>query len=234
MTQPDHVRQPASAPRPDGGERPGPESPPATGSQAPDDSLLGTTTLLAMLTRYRQGDTAALDELLRRIGARLERLARKMLRGYPIVRDHEQTGDVLHNALLRLTRALREVRPSSTTEFFGLAAEQIRRELLDLARYHRRRAGVNQPFEDAAGLPLDPPDPNAAVAGDLDRWQALHEAVERLPPELREVFGLSFYHGWTQAEIAELLAVSERQVRRLWRQACMQLHDMLGGDLPMG
>jgi RNA polymerase sigma-70 factor (ECF subfamily) len=108
---------------------------PPGNSPTSDDSLLGTTTLLAMLTRYRHGDTAALDELLRRISGRLERLARKMLRGYPVVRDREETGDVLHNALFRLTRALREVRPSSTAAFFGLAAEQIRRELLDLARY---------------------------------------------------------------------------------------------------
>ena len=50
----------------------------------------------------------------------------------------------------------------------------------------------------------------------------------------REVFGLTFYHGWTQAEIAMLLAVSERQVRRLWRQACLRLHELLRGDLPGG
>jgi RNA polymerase sigma-70 factor (ECF subfamily) len=186
-----------------------------------------------MLTRYRDGDTAALDELLRRIGERLEGMARKMLRGFPVVREREQTDDVLHNALLRLTRALREVRPSSTADFFGLAAEQLRRALLDLARYHRRRAGVNQPLPDGSS-PLDPIDPNAADPRDLERWQALHEAVEHLPAELREVFGLTFYHGWTQAEIATLLGVSDRQVRRLWRQACLRLNELLAGDLPAG
>jgi len=156
-----------------------------------------------------------------------------MLRGYPVVREREQTGDVLHNALLRLTRALRKVRPATTAEFFGLAAEQIRRELLDLARYHRRRSGVNQPLVDAAGVSRDSPDPNVADPADLDRWHALHEAVEHLPSELRQVFGLTFYHGAAQAEIAELLRVSDRQVRRLWRQACLRLHELLGGDLPV-
>jgi RNA polymerase sigma-70 factor (ECF subfamily) len=186
-----------------------------------------------MLTRYREGDTAALDELLRRIGERLERLAGKMLRGFPGVREREQTDDVLQSALLRLTRALRAVRPASTADFFGLAAEQIRRELLDLARYHRRRAGVNQPLPDGSG-PLDPIDPNAPDPQDLGRWSALHEAVERLPSELREVFALTFYHGWTQAEIAALLAVSDRQVRRLWRRACLRLNELLAGALPAG
>jgi RNA polymerase sigma factor (sigma-70 family) len=193
---------------------------------------LHTTSLLAMLTRYRAGDPTALDELLRRISGQLEQLASRMLRGYPIVQDHEQTGDILQSALLRLARALREVRPTSTFDFFRLAAEQIRRELLDLARYHRRRSSVNQPLLDASGGTLDPPDPQAAEPGDLDRWQSLHEAVERLPADLRGVFDLTFYHDQTQAEIAQCLGISLRQVRRLWQRACLRLNDLLGGDLP--
>jgi RNA polymerase sigma-70 factor (ECF subfamily) len=156
-----------------------------------------------------------------------------MLRHYPVVQHREQTGDVLQNALLRLARALREVQPSSTAGFFGLAAEQLRRELLDLTRYYRRRTGVNQPFEgDQASVDLV--DPNALDPHELDRWQLLHEAVEGLPTELREVFSLTFYHGWTQAEMARLLGVSDRQVRRLWTRACRGLNDILRGDLPVG
>jgi RNA polymerase sigma-70 factor (ECF subfamily) len=184
-----------------------------------------------MLDRFRSGDTTALDELIRRSEERLRLLVRRMLHTFPDVRAHEQSGDVLQNALIRLTRALREVRPDSTADFFRLAAEQVRRELLDLARYHRRRSGVNQPLPDGSS-PLDPIDPNAPDPRDLDRWQALHEAVNRLPGELREVFGLTFYHGWTQSEMARLLGVSDRQVRRLWRHACFRLNELLGGDLP--
>jgi RNA polymerase sigma-70 factor (ECF subfamily) len=198
---------------------------------------LSTTSLLEMLARFQSGDAAALDELVRRTGERLERLARKMLRGFPAVRAREQTGDLLQNALVRLSRSLREVRLASTADFFRLAAEQVRRELLDLARYHRRRSAVNQPLPPvslgaSSAAPFDPPDPNVPDSADLDRWHALHEAVERLPVDLREVFGLTFYHGWTQAQIAGLLGVSDRQVRRLWRDACLRLHDLLGGNLP--
>jgi RNA polymerase sigma-70 factor (ECF subfamily) len=199
---------------------------------------LSTTSLHEMLARFQRGDAAALDELIRRTGERLERLARKMLRGFPAVRAREQTDDVLQNALVRLARSLREVRPASTADFFRLAAEQIRRELLDLARYHRRRSAVNQPLPRPPGAsssaPFDPPDPNVPDSADLDRWHALHEAVERLPAELRQAFGLTFYHGWTQPQIAGLLGVSDRQVRRLWRDACLRLNDFLGGDLPSG
>jgi RNA polymerase sigma factor (sigma-70 family) len=234
MSQQDDVSRPTPADAANPCNQPAPITAAVSpaGSGTLDDRQLHTTSLLEMLTRYRDGDTSALDALLRRIGERLERLARKMLRNYPIVREHEQTEDVLHNALMRLTRALQAVAPSSTAGFFGLAAEQIRRELLDLARYHRRRRGINQPFADAAG-PVDLMDPNAPDPRDLDRWQLLHEAVERLPAELREVFSLTFYHGWTQAEMARLLGVSARQVGRLWGRACSRLNEMLGGDLPV-
>lgn len=43
-----------------------------------------------------------------------------------------------------------------------------------------------------------------------DRWTALHTAVDRLPAEQRETFGLWFYHKWSEAEIAELFGVDER------------------------
>src|SRR4051794_9362283 len=84
--------------------------------------------------RMRGGDPAARDELLRATCGRLERLARKMLRRFPGVHRWAETGDVLQSALLRLLRALEQVRPASTRDFFGLAAEQMRRELLDLSR----------------------------------------------------------------------------------------------------
>jgi RNA polymerase sigma-70 factor (ECF subfamily) len=192
---------------------------------------LHTTSLHDMLDRFRSGDATALDELIRRSEERLRLLARRMLHAFPDVRAHEQSGDVLQNALIRLTRALRDVdvRPNSTAEYFGLAAEQVRRALLDLARHHRRRSAVNQPLPPETS---DPPDPRAADDTDLDRWAALHEAVEELPADPREVFRLKFYHGWTQAEIARLLDVSDRQVRRLWSDACLRLHELLGGNLP--
>src|SRR5262249_39869172 len=233
------VPRPAAAPESSAAEAaprpppPAPPPPPPFGSASPvGRPLLHTTSLLEMLTRYRDGDTAALDELLRRLGERLERLARQMLRGFPVVRQREQTDDVLNGALLRLTRALRAVRPSSTADFFGLAAEQIRRALLDLARYHRRRFGINQPLPGGPAGAVEVIDPHAADPRELERWQALHEAVERLPAELREAFGLTFYHGWTQEDMARLLGMSDRQVRRLWRRACLRLNELLGGDLP--
>jgi RNA polymerase sigma-70 factor (ECF subfamily) len=186
---------------------------------------LHTTTLRDRIARFEAGETSALDALVRQTQERLVQFARRMLAGFPGVRAREQVEDVLQNALLRLTRALRQEVPPSVADFFGLAALHIRRELLDLARGHERRP--------TAHLAKEPPDRAGDDPAELDRWAALHEAAGRLPAELGQVFSYTFYHGWTQNQIAELLGISERQVRRRWVEACLRLKEAVG-DLPAG
>jgi len=192
-----------------------------------------TVQLNDWLDRWRAGDLRARDELVRAALPRLELLARKMLRRFPNVRPLNDTQDVLQNAVLRLLRSLQQVDPppANTRAFFGLAAMEIRRVLLDLARQGgaARRRGLGRPGD--ALREEEPPDARDVVE-DLERWAAFHEAVERLPVEEREVIGLAFYHGWTQARIAELFQVSERTVARRWHSACLQLQTMLDGKLP--
>jgi RNA polymerase sigma-70 factor (ECF subfamily) len=202
----------------------------------PDPSF-STTRLQGWLDRLQTGDRSAQDELLRHIGGRLERLARKMLRRFPGVHRWADTDDVLQNASLRLLRALQEVRPANTREFFSLAAEQMRRELLDLSRHffgawgvgaNHASVGADKDSKGGAGEPFDPGDDGA----ELERWCAFHEAVAQLPAEEREVIGLVFYHGWTQAQIAELFQVNERTIRRRLQSACLELDRRLGDQLP--
>src|SRR5205807_262735 len=102
-------------------------------------------------------------------------------------------------------RALRDVRPDSIRAFFGLAAEQMRRELLDLARrfYGPMGVGANYSSQAAArdgrGPVVEAPD-GREDRDDLERWTAFHDGVAALPAEEREVVCLIFYHGWKQAE----------------------------------
>ena len=88
------------------------------------------------LDRLREGDEAARESLLEFSCERLMRLTRKMLRRFERVRRWEQTDDVLQSAMLRLHRTLAEVRPESPADFYRLAALNIRRELLDLAKHY--------------------------------------------------------------------------------------------------
>jgi RNA polymerase sigma-70 factor (ECF subfamily) len=195
------------------------------------DPDLRTVSLHDLIARHRAGDAHALDVLVRRTGDRLTALASAMLRDYPQVRAREETGDVLQNAVLRLMRALTEATPASVRDYYRLAAELIRRELRDLARWHARRPAEPLPDAGDSSAAAGPPAPS--VSRDLDLWAELQEAVEALPGDLREVFSLTFYHGWTQPEIAELLGTNDRQVRRIWVRACRRLRAAVDGDLPI-
>lgn len=185
------------------------------------DGTVQTTQLKQWILQMRAGDLEAREQLLKSLVHRLELLARKMLRGFPAVRAKVETGDVLQNALMRLLRSLEAIEPDSMRAFFGLAAEQIRRELLDLARYYKRMR--TEPLPDT---PDNAPEiaSQAERAEELNQWCAFHEEVARLPTEEREVVALTFYHGWTQAEVAELFQVSERTIRRWWLAAQIKLH----------
>jgi RNA polymerase sigma-70 factor (ECF subfamily) len=199
------------------------------------DASLHTVRLQEWFRRMHAGDLAASDELLRAVGDRLERLARRMLRAFPNVRRWADTGDVFQEAVVRLLRSLKQLDPppASVRDFLSLAAAHIRRELLDLARRGgtaKRRGdvpldggGANAAYDPAA--PEDDPD-------QLDRWRCFHEEVEKLPIEQREVISMRFYHGWGEAEIASLFGVTERTVRRRWAAGCARLAEALGGNLP--
>src|SRR5262249_60745478 len=94
---------------------------------------LDTTLLHGWLERIRAGDLTARDELLRRIGGRLEHLARKMLKRFPNGRLWAETDDVLQNALMRLRRTLEKVEPPAVSPICRLAARAVRRGPLRLA-----------------------------------------------------------------------------------------------------
>ena len=95
-----------------------------------------TTQLQNLLDLAAQGKDAAYDEVINLAAARLQRLTATMLRNYPHLCRWEDTGDVFQTAAMRLHQSLSEVRPDSVRSFFGLAATQIRRTLIDLARHH--------------------------------------------------------------------------------------------------
>jgi RNA polymerase sigma-70 factor (ECF subfamily) len=195
------------------------------------DLSASTERLHDCIDRMRRGDPAAGDDLFRAVGGRLEDLARRMLRRFPNVSRWAETDDVLQGASVRLLRTLRDVRPASARDFFNLAANHLRGELLDLARRfgRRERAGAPPPGDAGAVTAATAPETDR---DDLDRWAAFHAAVERLPVAEREVTALAFYHGWSQAEIAELLQVTDRTVRRWWQSACVHLSEQVDGRLP--
>ena len=191
----------------------------------------------ACLSGVRRGDAAALNRLIALAGDRLRALAHQMIRDYPRVRRWAQTDDVLQNALIRLCRALEQVRPASAREFYALAATQIRRELIDLTRHF---AGPAHHAAHHESWPAGPPDEQPGIeqanlthepAGLAD-WREFHEQVANLPDDEREVFGLLYYQGLTQDEAAAVLDVSVRTVQRRWQSALLALHRARNGEPP--
>jgi RNA polymerase sigma factor (sigma-70 family) len=200
------------------------------GNPAIGPALAHTTEIERCLARLAAGDQAAREALITCAAERLRRLARKMLASDQRVKRWEETDDVFQNSVLRLHRALASVRPASAREFFGLAALEIRRELIDLARryYGPQGAGLR---EAADVVPLD----QAALDTTQDpqrlaEWTELHAAIARLPAEEREAFDLLWYNELPAAEAGALLGVSERTIRRRWQQARLSLHTLLSGD----
>jgi len=189
------------------------------------------------IDRLRAGDDSARSELIRCAGGRLVRLTRKMLKSYPSVGRWEETDDVLQNALLRLHRALQAVTPATARDFFRLAAVQVRRELIDMARRYCGPEGIGANHasraddEGAIGRPHEPSD-TTREPGRLASWTEFHRRIEGLADEDREVFDLIWYQGLTQPQAAAVLGVSERTVGRRWLAARLRLAEALHGQLP--
>lgn len=199
------------------------------------DSSPGTEQLQGWLERMRSGDRSALDELIRHVCSRLEKLTRQLLRSYPGVHRWAQTDDVLQNALLRLLRALKVVQPESMRDFFALATVQIRRELLDLARHYYGPEGMganhaSQADAEPSGTPLYEKADQSLEPSNLAEWCEFHRHIDELPGEEREVIDLLFYQGLTQAEAAIILNVTVRTVQRRWQSALLKLHRLLKGN----
>jgi RNA polymerase sigma factor (sigma-70 family) len=172
-----------------------------------------------LVERVQAGDRTARSDLLAHTCKRVESLAHQMLRGFPVVHRWEETGDVLQAALLRLCKALDEVQLKSVRHFYRLAALQIRRELHDLARHYSGPEGLAANYDTGdqdreKGVLARQPARSSGQPSSLAEWNELHEAVERLPEEEREVIDLLVYQGLTQSEAASLLGVDERTVRR--------------------
>lgn len=188
------------------------------------------------LVRLRGGDPAARDDLVAVAAGRLAELTRVMLRGYGRLRRWEQTDDVMQGALLRLAGALGRAAPESARHFHRLAAQLVRRELIDLARRYFGPEGHGRHTDSAApaGEDAAPPDPgdSSLDPGRLAAWTDFHRQAGDLPDDEREVFELVWYQGLKQTEAAAVLGVSDRTVLRRWQSACLKLHDALQGIVP--
>jgi RNA polymerase sigma factor (sigma-70 family) len=193
---------------------------------------MGTTTNLEIeLKRLDEGHLESRRTIIEATCERLRRMAHRMLKRFPGIGRWSDTDDVLQNALLRLYRSLFVVRPESARKYYGLAAVELRRELLDLARslFGPEGLGTNHDSDGGklAKLVSKEQEPDTII-----EWTEFHEQVERLPDSEREVFGLIFYDGLTQSQTAKVLGLSLTTVKRRWQTARMWLKEKNDGKWP--
>ena len=136
-----------------------------------------------------------------------------------------QATELVHEAYLKLEPGMGERGFRNRYDFYGAAAEAMRRILIDHAR--RRRATKR-----GSGRPALPISNVAQLAdtGDPEAVLALNEAFEHLEsenPELAKVVRLRFFAGLSVQETAKTLGISEPTVKRRWRFARTVLFESL-------
>ena len=167
-----------------------------------------------LLVAWGNGDQAALDQLMPLVYSELHRLAHRHIKkerpGHTL-----QTSALLNEAFLRLVDQ-RDVTWQSRAHFFAIAAQMMRRILVDYARSRRyaKRGG------DAQQVSLDD---NLMISSRLSTDVVqLHEALNELTAvdeRKGKVVELKFFGGLSIEETAEVLGVSEGTVMRDWTLA---------------
>lgn len=168
--------------------------------------------------------------LLERAVGRLDMLCTTLLyRSYPrLTRPplNLQSDEMLSAVVERLLKAMREVRPETTRQFFALATRHMRWELNDLARRLDDRSQAVELREEFV------PAPESSGSLLTPNARRMLEAIEGLPEEEREVFDLVRIQGMTQSEAAELLGVSTKTVQRRLNRGLVLLSEALGDLRP--
>jgi RNA polymerase sigma factor (TIGR02999 family) len=183
-----------------------------------------------LLLAWRQGDQAALAELITLVYDELHRLAERQLQGQR--RETSlRTTELVHEAFLRLVDQQR-VEWRSRSHFYAVAALVMRRVLVDYARARRtdKRGGA------VIKLPLDVLDETLEISHErATELIALDDALtglEKLDAQQAQVVELRFFGGLTGEEIAELLHISPRTVARQWEAARLWLYREISQDKP--
>jgi RNA polymerase sigma factor (TIGR02999 family) len=188
--------------------------------------MSGPAEITRLLAEWSCGNQAALDTLIPLLYDELRRLASSYMRGERP--DHIlQTTALVNEAYMRLLHR-RNVSCESRTQFFAVAAQVMRRILVDYART-RNRAKRGQ---GTATLPLD----EVAILADdrIEELLSIHSALDHLSAfdhRKGRVFEMRYFGGMSLEEVAEVLSISSVTVERDWKMAKLWLQrEIAPGD----
>ena len=172
------------------------------------------STVSGLLRAWGDGDLQARDDLLPLVYLELRRRARSYLRRERA--DHTlQPTALVHEAYLKLAGQDR-ARWKNRAQFFGVAAQMMRRILVDHAREHQsaKRPGsaLRIAFDDRIGA-VAPHDCEVLLLED-----ALRD-LTTLDPRQGQIVELRYFAGMSEREVSEVLAISRSTVTREWQMA---------------
>jgi RNA polymerase sigma factor (TIGR02999 family) len=180
-----------------------------------------------LLREWQGGSAEALERLIPLVYDELHRIASRHLSRER--RDHTlQTTALLHEAYLKLAGQRDDWQ--NRAHFFGIAAQLMRRILVD----HARRDGRVKRGGHAVHLSLDDADPSSpAAAMDAADVYALDRALSRLEgidSQQGRVVELRFFGGLTIEETAVVMSLSAATIKREWAVARAWLYRDMTGD----
>jgi RNA polymerase sigma-70 factor (ECF subfamily) len=164
---------------------------------------------------------ALLDRSVRRLQLLCTNFLHRQYRRLALPPVNLQPEELLDAVVERLLKALRSVRPQTVRQFFALVNQHMRWELNDVARRLDEQPVAVELREDLVPAP--------ASSGSVltPEGRRMLKAIEELPEDERDVFGLLHIQGLTQAEAAEVLGVSVRTVQRRLNRSLLLLAEQL-------
>ena len=175
-----------------------------------------------LLRQSRDGDPAAADRAYALVHAELRAAAHRQLRGRG--GGTLCTTALVNEAWLKLARADVDVRDRE--HYLALATRAMRQVVVDQARrrFAEKRGGQG------LRVTLDASIAGDAVSEDVLALDAALQRLAGLEPRLAQVVEWHFFGGLADAEMAALLGVTERTIRRDWRKARAFLHSEISGQ----
>jgi len=170
-----------------------------------------------LLQASRAGDATALDQVFAALYNDLKHLARAQLSHGRRQGQTLQTTALVHEAYMRLAEPS-GLAAEDRAHFLNLAARVMRHVIVDLAR---RRDALKRGIELRVSWP-EGFEPAADEKGCEPTAIALHDALGKLElesPRLAQLVELRFFGGLALTEIAGILDVSDRTLKRDWRRA---------------
>jgi RNA polymerase sigma factor (TIGR02999 family) len=179
-----------------------------------------------LLQNVAAGDRAAIDAVFGALYPDLKRIAHARLRqqGHG---DGLHTTTLVHESFMRLVQA-HALNLQDRRHFYAYAAKMMRNIIVDSARSHlaERRGGG------AEHVTLGDDEVGRIAEGDADLVR-VHDAVralEAIDPDLAELVEMRYFGGYDDLEIAQLLGITDRTVRRRWEKARAWLYVALQDD----